>query len=63
MHGTYRKKHRVYTENIFYGKGKALNEVSAIVLAKDLAERKSENPLAYRANYNENDLTENDVAQ
>lgn len=61
LHGTFRRKNRVYGEEIFYGKGKSLNEVSSEILAKDLAERKSENPLAYRNNYNENDLTEEDL--
>ncbi|XP_055299710.1 lathosterol oxidase-like [Sitodiplosis mosellana] len=61
LHGTYRRKNRVYREDIFYGKGKAFDEVSSEILANDLAERKSENPLAYRGNYNENDLTEDDL--
>lgn len=50
LHGTYRRKDRVYTEDIYYGRGKALNEVSKEILDNDLAERKSENPLAYRGN-------------
>lgn len=61
IHGTSRKKDRVYTEDIFYGKGKALNEVPPEVLANDIAERKSENPLAYRNNQNVNELTEKDL--
>lgn len=35
--------------------------MSSDVLAKDLAERKSENPLAYRSNCNENELSEKDL--
>lgn len=58
MHGTFRRKDRVYTEEIFSGKGKAFNEVSADVLANDLAERKSENPHAYRSNQNDNDISD-----
>lgn len=60
LHGTFRRKNRVYGEDIFYGRGKGLDEVSSEVLANDLAERKSENPLAYRGNVNENDLTDDD---
>lgn len=56
LHGTYRRKDRVYGEDIFYGKGLALDEVSKDVLAKDIAERKSENPLAYKGNVNINVL-------
>lgn len=56
MHGTYRRKDRVYGENIFYGKGLALNEVSKEVLLNDIAERNSENPLAYKENINVNQL-------
>lgn len=61
LHGTFRQKNRIYSEDIFYGKGKALNEVSAEVLERDLAERRSENPQAYRRNINENELTESDI--
>lgn len=61
LHGTYRQKDRIYSEEIFYGKGKALDEVSADVLEKDLAERRSENPQAYRGNINSNELTESDI--
>lgn len=50
LHGTYRRKDRVYTEEIFYGKGKTFEDVDQDVLQKDLAERKTENPLAYREN-------------
>lgn len=63
LHGTYRKKNRIYNEDIFYGKGKALNEVSQEVLLKDLAERKSENPHAYREKVNINELTDRDVKE
>lgn len=61
LHGTYRLKNRVYREDIYYGKGKALDEVTPEELARDIAERKSENPKAYRSNSNENDLTEEDL--
>ena len=36
----------------------ALDEVPKDVLLKDIAERKSENPLAYKDNVNVNDLSE-----
>lgn len=61
LHGTHRRKDRVYSENIFNGKGKALNEVTPEELAQDLAERKSENPYAYRSNSNENALSEQEL--
>lgn len=63
LHGTARKKDRVYTEDIFYGRGKALSEVSEEVLKNDLAERRSENPQAYRRNVNENELTASELKQ
>lgn len=56
LHGTYRRKDRVYNENTFYGKGLALDEVSADALRADIAERNSENPLAYKGNVNVNAL-------
>lgn len=61
LHGTYRQKDRIYTEEIFYGKGKGLNEVSKDILMADLAERNSENPLAYRSNQNEFLVSQSDV--
>lgn len=57
IHGTYRRKDRVYDENIFYGKGAALDEVPEDVLLRDIAERNSENPLAYADNVNVNQLS------
>lgn len=51
----------MYSEDIFYGKGLALDEVPEDVLLNDIAERKSENPLAYPDNVNVNDLDLNDV--
>ncbi|XP_055545749.1 uncharacterized protein LOC129730445 [Wyeomyia smithii] len=59
LHGTYRRKDRVYSEDIFFGKGKSFNEVSSKELLNDLAERKKENPRAYRENVNEYNI--NDV--
>lgn len=47
----------MYNEDIFYGKGLALDEVSDDVLKQDLAERESENPLAYKDNVNTNVLS------
>lgn len=63
LHGTYRLRDRVYTEEIFYGKGKALTEVSSKELAQDIAERNSENPLAYRDNRLIFKLSDKDVLQ
>ncbi|XP_060524449.1 lathosterol oxidase-like [Cylas formicarius] len=48
IHGTYRRKDRVYTEEIFYGVGKSIQDVTNEELKADLEERNSENPLAYR---------------
>lgn len=50
MHGTYRRKDRIYKEDVFYGKGKPLSEASPEELKEDMEERQSENPLAYREN-------------
>lgn len=61
LHGTYRRKDRVYTEEIFYGKGKSLTEVTKEELKADLEERLSENPKAYRGNKLEFNLTESDL--
>lgn len=62
LHGTYRRKDRVYDENIFYGQGLPLDQVSEEVLLKDIAARKSENPLAYKSNVNENALDDAKIA-
>lgn len=48
LHGTYRQKDKVYREDIFYGKGKDLDQCSKQELKQDLLEREGENPLAYR---------------
>lgn len=61
LHGTYRMKDRIYREDIFYGKGKSLKEASETELAKDIAERKSENPLAHDNDKNTFELFENDL--
>ncbi|KAK2719972.1 uncharacterized protein LOC136036473 [Artemia franciscana] len=56
LHGTYRQKDRIYREDIFYGKGKAVTEATHDELKEDIAERTSENPLAYRGDKREFDL-------
>lgn len=61
IHGTYRQKDRVYSEDIFFGKGKGFEEVSQKELAKDIAERKLENPNAYRNNVHAYDLDDKEV--
>lgn len=48
LHGTYRRKDRVYNEDIFYGVGKAITSATKEELEADLEERNLENPLAYR---------------
>ncbi|XP_057663211.1 uncharacterized protein LOC130898155 [Diorhabda carinulata] len=50
LHGTFRLKDRVYREDIFFGNGKAIQEVSEAELLEDIKERQSENPLAYKNN-------------
>jgi len=53
LHGTYRKKDRIYNENLFYGQGKSLTEASEAEIAVEVAERESENPLAFNSNEHE----------
>ncbi|XP_018578004.1 lathosterol oxidase-like [Anoplophora glabripennis] len=50
IHGTYRRKDRIYREDIFYGKGKSFEDVNVDEFKEDLKERESENPKAYRGN-------------
>jgi len=52
LHGTYRRKDRIYREDIFYGQGKDLKEASVEELKEEMEERESENPLAYSGNTN-----------
>ncbi|KAF4532383.1 hypothetical protein B566_EDAN004464 [Ephemera danica] len=61
IHGTYRKKDRLYREDLYYGQGKAITEASAEELAADIRERQSENPRAYRSDKLEFALTEHDL--
>lgn len=61
LHGTYRRKDRIYTEDTFFGKGKALSEATETELKADIEERLSENPIAYRENKLVYKLTENDL--
>lgn len=62
LHGTYRNKYRVYSEDIYYGKGKALHDVTEEERQIDMAERRSENPRAYRNNVNVNELQDSEYA-
>ncbi|CAG9764268.1 unnamed protein product [Ceutorhynchus assimilis] len=48
LHGTYRRKDRVYHEGIFYGTGKSIEAATTEELKTDVEERTLENPLAYR---------------
>ncbi|XP_038109869.1 lathosterol oxidase [Culex quinquefasciatus] len=63
LHGTYRQKDRVYSESIFYGQGKGLDEVSEKVLLSDMIERNLENPQAYRNSFHRYKLDEHDMAK
>lgn len=58
IHGTYRQKNKVYREDIFYGKGKSLEECSKDELRADLNERESENHLAYRGEVRDEQVLE-----
>ena len=51
----------MYTEEIFYGRGKGLHEVTETELQDDIKERQSENPLAYRDNKMAYELTKKDI--
>lgn len=57
IHGTYRRKDRIYREDTFYGRGKDIREASKKELADDLHQRTTENPLAFRSNQREFDLS------
>ena len=50
IHGTYRQKDCIYTEETFYGKGKKITEATENEILADIEEREAENPLAYRGN-------------
>jgi len=52
IHGTVRMKDRIYREDIFWGKGKEVNNATREELEADIGERKDENPLAYDNNKN-----------
>lgn len=52
----------MYSEDIFYGRGKALTELTEEERLLDMAQRKSENPRAYRNNVNVNELADGDYA-
>ncbi|KAJ8866408.1 hypothetical protein PR048_032251 [Dryococelus australis] len=61
IHGTYRRKDRIYTEDTFYGQGKSLKEASKEEIMNDLKERESENPLAYRSKTLDFKITDNEL--
>ncbi|XP_033225909.1 lathosterol oxidase-like [Belonocnema kinseyi] len=50
IHGTFRQKDCIYTEETFYGKGKKITEATENEILADIEEREAENPLAYRDN-------------
>ncbi|KAK7079319.1 hypothetical protein SK128_021123 [Halocaridina rubra] len=58
IHGTYRQKNKVYREDIYYGKGKDINECTTDELKADLDERESENVLAYRGTVRDEQVQE-----
>ncbi|KAJ8957184.1 hypothetical protein NQ318_007746 [Aromia moschata] len=63
IHGTYRRKDRVYREDIFYGKGKVFQELTESEIKDEIQERRSENPFAYRGNKLKYELNINEFQQ
>jgi len=61
IHGTYRRRDRIYREDIFYGRGKALREATEEEIKSEIQERESENPLAYRNNEMVYKITKTDL--
>jgi len=61
IHGTYRRRDRIYREDIFYGRGKALQEATEEEIKSEIQERESENPLAYRNNEMVYKITDKDL--
>jgi hypothetical protein len=55
------RKDRIYTEDTYYGRGKAIREATEEEIKNDLQERESENPLAHRNNKNDFKLTKADL--
>lgn len=63
LHGTARRKDRVYHEGIFGGVGKSLTDATTAEIERDLVERRDENPLAYQQNKMAFELTEEDIVK
>uniref|UniRef100_A0A8D8U009 Probable Delta(7)-sterol 5(6)-desaturase n=1 Tax=Cacopsylla melanoneura TaxID=428564 RepID=A0A8D8U009_9HEMI len=58
IHGTYRKKDRIYREYLFSGKGKPIHEATKEELVEELEEREAENLNAYRKTGYEKEFSE-----
>uniref|UniRef100_A0A8D8UJ81 Lathosterol oxidase n=2 Tax=Cacopsylla melanoneura TaxID=428564 RepID=A0A8D8UJ81_9HEMI len=58
IHGTYRKKDRIYREYLFSGKGKPIHEATKEELVEELEEREAENLNAYRKTGCEKEFSE-----
>lgn len=58
IHGTYRKKDRIYREYLFSGKGKAITEATKEELLEEIEEREAENVKAYRKTGYEKEFAE-----
>jgi len=52
LHGTVRQKDKIYREDIFWGKGKDVNDATSDEIEADKSQREDENPLAYSNNKN-----------
>ncbi|CAL8143494.1 unnamed protein product [Orchesella dallaii] len=53
LHGTMRRKDRIYREDIYYGYGKKVEEATEEEMKLDREERHNENPLAHSENKND----------
>ncbi|KAK3880002.1 hypothetical protein Pcinc_015476 [Petrolisthes cinctipes] len=58
LHGTLRRKDRVYREDLYYGKGKDVSQCTRAELQNALTERESENVTAYRGTIREEQINE-----
>jgi len=61
IHGTYSRRDRIYREDIFYGRGKALQGTNEEEIKSEIQERESENPLVYRNNEMVYKITDTDL--
>ncbi|KAF0308815.1 hypothetical protein FJT64_019986 [Amphibalanus amphitrite] len=58
IHGTYRRKDRIYREDIYYGKGKELEKCTEEELSEEMSERTSENVAAYQSEADKQEMVQ-----